>query len=252
MNNSVYQGDSLEVLKSIPEGIVDLTVTSPPYFNAKMYSQYKTYKDYLDTMRDIFTEVFRVTKKSRMVIVNISPVIIPRESRSKQSYRIPIPFHFVPLMEQIGFEFLEDIIWEKPSGAAIPRNRSFFQHRKPIAYKPNIVTEYILVFKKPAPFLIDKVLKDEPITDRDIQWTNIWKMQPETHSIHPAPFPEVLAKNCITYYSYQGDLVLDPFAGSGTVGVCCEAMNRKYIMIEQDKEYCEIIKQRLIQYEATK
>jgi len=247
--DSIITGDSAVVLQGFEPDCIDLTVTSPPYFNAREYSQYKTYQDYLGVLENIFTEIFRVTKPSRMVIVNLSPVIVERTKRSEQSYRIPIPFHFVPLMEKIGFEFLEDIIWRKPDGAAIPRNRGFFQHRKPVAYKPNVVTEYILVFKKPAPFLIDKVLKNEPITDYEIEWTNIWNIQPETRSKHPAPFPEKLAGNCIAYYSYEGDTILDCFCGSGTTLKMASLLNRHYIGIDTSAEYVALANERVAQLE---
>jgi len=93
---------------------IDLIVTSPPYFNAKEYSQYDSVSEYLGIMKDIFLETERVIKEGRMCVINISPVLVAREKRSKQSYRIPLPYYFVPMMEEIGFEFLEDIIWEKP------------------------------------------------------------------------------------------------------------------------------------------
>jgi DNA modification methylase len=243
--NLIINGDSETVLKDVPENSVELTVTSPPYFNAREYSQYETYKTYLATMKRIFTEVYRVTKPSRMCIVNVSPVIVPRKKRSEQSYRIPIPYHFVPMMEDIGFEFLEDIIWKKPDGAAVNRRAQFYQSRKPVAYKPNLVAEYILVFKKPAPFLFDAVLKDEPITDTDIEWTNVWEINPETKSKHPAPFPEELVRKCVSYYSYKGELVLDPFCGSGTTPFVANKMERRYIGIELNPDYVEIAKNRL-------
>jgi DNA modification methylase len=171
--------------------------------------------------------------------VNISPVLVQRESRSKQSYRIPLPFYFVPMMEDLGFEFLEDIIWRKPAGSVPNRNGGFYRHRKPVAYKPNIVTEYLLVFKKPASFLIDKVLKSDPdsLVSGDYEKTNVWEINPNTSSWHPAPFPEKLAENCIKYYSYKGDTVLDPFAGSGTTAIVAENLGRNSVIIEQNKEY---------------
>ena len=105
-------------------------------------------------------------------------------------------------MEEIGFEFLEDIIWMKPDGSAPNRNGGFYRHRKPIAYKPNIVTEYILVFKKPAPFLIDKVIKNESLVADGYERTNVWQFNPDTSNWHPAPFPEALAERVIKYYSF--------------------------------------------------
>lgn len=245
MINQVIQGDCLEVMKDMPDKSIDMILTSPPYFNAREYSQYKSVQDYMEQMKEVFACVYKVLKESRMCIINISPVLVEREKRSRQSYRIPLPFYYVPMMEKIGFEFLEDIIWVKPDGSAPNRNGGFYRHRKPIAYKPNIVTEYILVFKKPAPFLIDKIIKKESLVDDGYERTNVWHIQPETKSKHPAPFPKELAEKCIRYFSYENDVILDPFAGSGTTGVACQNLNRNYILIEISPEYIDIINNRL-------
>lgn len=237
--NKIYCMDNIEGMREyISDESIDLTVTSPPYYNAKEYSQYKAYDSYLEILKNTFTEVFRITKPSRMVVVNISPVIVPREKRSEQSHRMAIPFHFVSIMEKIGFEFLEDIIWKKPNASVKNRIGSFLQHKKPVAYKPNIVTEYILVFKKPAPFLIDKILKDEPIEDCEIENTNVWEIRPETKSKHPAPYPEELVKKVISYYSYKNDVVFDPYMGSGTTAKVSKDIGRNYIGFELLEKYC--------------
>ena len=247
VKNQLICGDCSQELKKLPNESIDLILTSPPYYNAKNYSSYQSLDEYMSKLNQIFIECLRLLKPSRMCIVNISPIIEKRESRQTQSKRIPLPFYFVPMMEQIGFEFLEDIIWKKPEGAATHRG-IFARHRKPIAYKPNIVTEYILVFKKPADFLIDKILKDDSLIIGEYERTNVWEMTPETRSDHPAPFPEKLAENCIKYYSYENDLVLDPFAGSGTTLKMAKLNNRNYIGIEISQEYCEIINKRLEKY----
>jgi len=241
----LIQGNCLEKMKDIPDGSLDLILTSPPYFNARDYSQYKSVQDYMAQMKEIFTMAYDRLKESRMCVVNISTVLVKREKRSKQSYRIPLPFYFVPMMEEIGFEFLEDIIWMKPDGAAPNRNGGFYRHRKPIAYKPNIVTEYILVFKKPAPFLIDKVIKNDSLVGDGYERTNVWKINPETKSKHPAPFPKELPQKVISYYSYEGDTVCDPFMGSGTTGVVCKNLNRNFIGIELDPKYFKIAEKRI-------
>ena len=243
--NNIYCGDCLDILKEIDDSSIDLIVTSPPYFNAREYSYYKTVEEYMRKMGEVFNKCFTILKESRMCIVNISPVIVKRTKRTEQSYRIPLPFYFVPMMEKIGFEFLEDIIWEKPSGSAINRNGGFHTHRKPIAYKPNIVTEYILVFKKPAPFLIDKVLKNDSFVKDDYEKTNIWKINPETKSEHPAPFPISLVDKCVRYYSYEDDTILDPFIGSGTTAVACKLTGRNFIGIELNQKYVDIANKRL-------
>lgn len=252
MTIQLLQGDCLEKMKDIPDGSIDLTVTSPPYFNAREYSRYDSVGEYMRQMKSIFSGVFEKTKESRMCVVNISPILVEREKRSKQSYRIPLPFYFVPMMEDVGFEFLEDIIWVKPDGAVPNRNGGFYRHRKPVAYKPNIVTEYILVFKKPAPFLIDKIIKNESLVGDDYERTNVWKINPETNSEHPAPFPEKLPKKVISYYSYEGDTIFDPFMGSGTTGVACVNTNRNFIGIEKDGKYFELAKERIAEAEMRK
>lgn len=232
MDSHFYNEDCNDTISKLGDGSVDLVFTSPPYYNARSYSQYKDVHEYMDKMKQIFIGIERILKPSRMCVVNISPVLVRRMKRSEQSYRIPLPFYFVPMMEKIGFEFLEDIIWKKPDGAVFNRNGGFSKNRKPVAYKPNIVTEYILVFKKKTDFLIDKVLQNNSLVGDDYEKTNVWEIQPKTNSWHSAPFPEKLAENVIKYYSYEGDVVYDCFAGSGTTGKVAERLNRKYIMSE--------------------
>lgn len=235
--NRLFNEDCRDTMRRMANDCLHLVLTSPPYFNARKYSQYASVTNYMSEMKSIFRECHRVLMPSRMCIVVISPVLIERESRAQQSYRIPLPFYFVPMMEEIGFEFMEDIIWKKPDGSAKNRNGGFSQHRKPVAYKPNIVTEYILVFKKKAPFLLDKILQEHSLVTMDYEATNVWQINPETDSWHDAPFPEKLAENCIRYYSYEGEIVYDPFGGSGTTGKVAEDLGRNWIMSELKSEY---------------
>lgn len=241
----IFNENCKTTMIKLEDNLLDLIVTSPPYYNAKDYSYYNSVKDYMGQMKDIFTLVYDKLKLSRMCVINISPVLVQRKNRNKQSYRIPLPFYFVPMMEEIGFEFLEDIIWVKPDGSAPNRNGGFFRHRKPVAYKPNIVNEYVLVFKKPAPFLIDKVLKNDSLVDDGYERTNIWKLNPDTSNWHPAPFPESLVERIVKYYSYENDIVYDPFAGSGTVGKVCKRLNRNAILSELKEEYYEKMKEEI-------
>ena len=171
---------------------IQLTITSPPYYNVKDYVNYSDYKEYLATLKNVFTLIHDITDDGRMCCVNLSNILIQRESRNSESSRIPLAFHFVPLMEDIGWKFIEDIIWVKPEGAAKNRNGGFFQHRQPVAYKPNIVNEYIFVFQKPSKHLIDKIVRgydaitslNSKVTD-GYERTNVWKINPETKSKHP-------------------------------------------------------------------
>ncbi len=121
---NLYNDDCLNKLKYIDN--VDLIITSPPYFNVKNYSHWETYEDYLKWLREVFILIFNSLKEGRFCCVNISNIIIPRENRGCESKRLPLAFHFVNIMEQIGFKFIEDIIWEKPSGSVFNRNVVFF------------------------------------------------------------------------------------------------------------------------------
>ena len=112
MTQTIINEDCITGLKKIDGNTVHLTWTSPPYYNAKSYSEWETYDDYLNFLREVFTEIFRVTKDGRMCIVNLSPVIVQRESRSSESKRLPIPYDFFPIMKEIGWKYLDDIVWE--------------------------------------------------------------------------------------------------------------------------------------------
>ena len=110
MNQKIINKDCIEGIKELENETIHLTCTSPPYYNAKLYSQWLTYDDYLDFLKEVFVDVYRVTLPGRMCVVNLSPVIIPRKSRSNESSRLPIPFHFFTIMEKIGWKYLDDIV----------------------------------------------------------------------------------------------------------------------------------------------
>ena len=219
----IIHDDALNYLTEMDGDCVHLTCTSPPYYNAKAYATWPTYEKYLQFLEDIFREVHRVTVQGRMCAVNLSPVIQARESRAHESKRLAIPFHFFSIMERLGWQYIDDIIWLKPEGSAVNRNGGFFQHRKPVAYKPNLVTETILIFKKPAPFLIDKTVRsyapdilEQSLVADGYERSNVWQFNPETTSKHLAPYPKELSDKIVQYYSFVNDVVLDPFMGSGT------------------------------------
>ena len=236
-------------LRQLPDNSVDLTFTSPPYYNARDYVQYDSYTQYLDLLELVFAEVRRVTKEGRFLVINTSPVITPRPSRSHQSQRHAIPFDLHARLH--GWDFIDDIVWVKPEGSAKNRNGGFGQHRKPLAYKPNCVTEYVLVYRKRTDKLIDwnvrqyhgQQLTDSLVTG-DYKRTNVWQIQPAFDKRHSAVFPRELCSRIIRYYSYVGDTVLDPFAGSGTVGVIAKNLQRNYIMIDCQGEYIQYMNER--------
>jgi len=249
LSNVVVLGDVLDVMKHIDEDSVHLTFTSPPYYNARDYSIYPSYTAYLDFLRDVFKDTYRITKEGRFLIVNTSPVIVPRISRAHSSKRYPIPFDLHSILTDIGWEFIDDIIWEKPEYSVKNRIGGFMQHRKPLAYKPNNVTEYIMVYRKKTDKLLDwnihqysiDIVKDSKVKN-GFETTNIWKIHPKSDKIHSAIFPVELCQKVIEYYSFKGDLVFDPFAGSGTLGRTAKSLNRKFLLAEKEPKYFDYMK----------
>lgn len=249
LKNVVVNADVLEVLKYVPNESVHLTFTSPPYYNARDYSIYPSYQAYLEFLEEVFKETHRITKEGRFLIVNTSPIIIPRVSRSHSSKRYPIPFDLHPYLVRNGWEFIDDIIWLKPEYSVKNRIGGFMQHRKPLMYKPNAVTEYLMVYRKATTKLIDwnirnydKAIVEESRVSDGYETTNVWKIDPCFDKVHSAVFPVELCKRVIQYYSFKGDLVFDPFAGSGTVGRTAKAMGRKFFLTEKNEIYFEYMK----------
>jgi len=249
LKNIVVNADVIEALKIVPDESIHLTFTSPPYYNARDYSIYASYEDYLDFLENVFKETHRITKEGRFLIVNTSPIIIPRVSRSHSSKRYGIPFDLHHRIVNNGWEFLDDIIWLKPEASVKNRIGGFMQHRKPLGYKPNCVTEYLMVYRKSTDKLLDwnirsydKEVVDASKVEDGYETTNVWKIDPCFDKIHSAVFPVALCKRVIQYYSFKGDLIFDPFAGSGTVGRTAKHLNRFFFLTEKEPKYFDYMK----------
>lgn len=253
LRNTIVQGDAEEILQELPAESVNLIFTSPPYYNARPeYTDYISYEEYLLKMRKILHNCHHVLAEGCFFVMNISPVLIRRANRNQASRRIAVPFDMHRLFVEEGYDFIDDIIWEKPEGAgwATGRGRRFAADRNPLQYKPVPVTEYVLVYRKHTDKLIDwnirshpkKVVEESKIGD-DYERTNVWRIKPAHDPRHPAIFPLELAEKVIRYYSFKGDVVLDPFAGIGTVGKAAVMLGRRFVLIEQNPEYVSIIRE---------
>lgn len=254
MKNTLVYGDVREILKSVKDESVHLTFTSPPYYNARDYSIYSSYKEYLEFLEEVFKEVHRITKEGRFFLLNTSPIIIPRVGRQYSSKRYPIPYDIHPLLIKMGWEFIDDIVWEKPEASAKNRNAGFLQHRKPLGYKPNACTECVMVYRKKTDKLIDwnikqydKKIVEESKINGDFESSNVWKIDPAFDKTHSAVFPLELCNKVIKFYSFKGDLVFDPFAGSGTFGKSALNLDRFFFLTEKEKKYVDRIKENLTQ-----
>lgn len=252
IKNAVVHGDVQEILKYVPDESVHLTFTSPPYYNARDYSIYQSYDEYLKILENIFKEVHRVTKDGRFFVLNTSPIIIPRISRAHASKRYPIPYDVHPLLVKMGWEFIDDIVWLKSEASVKNRNAGFLQHRKPLAYKPNAVTEMLMVYRKKTDKLIDwniqqyswDKVKKSKVLDK-YETSNVWRIDPTFDKIHSAVFPIELCNRVVKFYSFIGDLIFDPFAGSGTLGRAALNLNRHFFLTEKEPKYINRIKEEL-------
>ncbi|CAJ52098.1 DNA-methyltransferase [Haloquadratum walsbyi] len=266
-NGVIHRGDCLDGLRELAEDAITLGFTSPPYFNAVNYEEHvekvhgntdhwereeMSYDDYQDFLIKRFEEVFRVTRPGGHTIVNISPVHWEDE-------RVALPFHLVGWMEDIGWTFKEDIIWEKPV-AKDRRSGVLLQNPYPGYYYPSVVAEYVLVFQKEADDenknniywnrTEEEKTKNEISLD-DYQGEkskNVWKIRQVApgENEHPAPFPRELAERVIQFYSYQDDTVMDIFAGSGQTLLAAQDLDREFIGFETQHEYVEYAKNRVI------
>lgn len=245
---TLIAGDSEKTLKNLSDNSVQMIFTSPPYYNAKEYSDYKSYKEYLEKMKRIFLLCNKILEAGRFIIINVSPVITKRAGREFESIRYPIHYDYHKILEESNFYFIDEIIWIKPEPSVPNRIGGYMQTRRPLSYKPNCITESIMVYRKKCDFLLDKNINlyenFDKFYDEEINTSNCWYIPPKFNKNHPAVFPEELCRRVLKYYSYENDVVLDPFAGSGTLGDVAIKMNRIPVLCELNEKYIDIIKEK--------
>ena len=260
LRNTVGLGDCVELIEEMPAESVDLIFTSPPYFNARPeYTEYEEYEHYLFKMRQVINRCRRVLGEGRFFVMNVAPVLLRRASRNESSKRIAVPFDLHRIFTEEGYDFIDDIIWLKPEGAgwATGRGRRFAADRNPLQYKAVPVTEYVLVYRKHTDLLIDWHIRNHP--DKNLveeskiadgyERTNVWRINPAIGSKHPAAFPQELAEKVIRYYSFKRDVVMDPFAGSGTVGAAASRLDRRFVLFDNNPEYVELMRQEIVKWD---
>lgn len=239
---SLLIGDNRLSLSKIQNNQINLIFTSPPYYNARLYSDYTSYKAYLKAMQESLKQCYRILEDGRFIIINVSPVITKRVGREFESIRYPIHFDFHQILVESGFYFIDEILWIKPEYSVPNRVAGYLQTKMPLSYKPNCISESLMVYRKNSPFLLDKNIKnyDKSLkNDDELDSTNCWYISPKADKNHPAVFPEELCKRVLKYYSFKGDVVCDPFAGSGTFGRVARSMGRIPLLCEANEKYAE-------------
>lgn len=249
--DQIICSDALKALKKFKGEFVHLTFTSPP-FNAKI--QYGSYDDnlphneYIKWLKNIFTEVYRITVIGGRCVINIDAIKNQDQATSDIVYRIPIYIDVFNLMREIGWLFFDEISWSKQY---ISGNKtawgSWLSCSCPCIRRSH---EYVLVFsKKQWKLEGDPELSDMTPDEFKSYTDSVWRIYPGYRRLgnHPAIFPEELARRAIKLYSYRGNMILDPFSGSGTVPYMAKLLSRKYIGIDNDEEYCEYARGRVDQ-----
>jgi site-specific DNA-methyltransferase (adenine-specific) len=221
----------------LPDNSVGLAFTSPPYNVGKDYEGDLTFEEYLDLISRVGEEVYRVLKPGGRYVINIANL-------GRKPY-IPLHRYFYEVHEEIGFLPAGEIIWQKAEGA----NSSCAWGSWRSAKSPRLrdIHEYLLVFSKELMGRPDKGESDISAEEFMASTLSVWKIPPESAKRvnHPAPFPVELAERVIRLFSYRGDVVLDPFMGSGTTCVAAALNGRHYVGVDTVEEYCRIAEQRI-------
>ena len=230
---------SAEKMDDLIDNCVSLTVTSPPYNVGKLSDSDLSDDDYWKLIEQCFKEVYRVTESGGRLVINVANL-------GRKPY-IPFSNMFTQIMLDLGFLMRGEIIWQKSKGA----NANFAWGSWLSASNPVIrdIHEYCLVFSKDGMSKGVKgvsTLEKEEFMDSTL---SIWNINPARAKKigHPAPFPVELAERFINLYSYEKDLILDPFIGSGTTAIAAQKLNRHYVGYEINDEYCELAKTRIIE-----
>ena len=229
---------SSENMKELPDNSVHLMITSPPYNVGKDYDKNLSLEEYLFMLKKVFGDVKRVLVTGGRVCINVANL-------GRKPY-IPLHSHIIQIMSDLGFFMRGEIIWDKSSSAGASTAWGSWQSAKNPTLRD--VHEYILIFSKDN-YSRERNNKNDTITrDEFIQLTkSIWNFKATSaRSIgHPAPFPEELPRRLIELYSFENDVVLDPFVGSGQTAIAAIKAKRNYVGYDIDKIYCELAEKRI-------
>lgn len=238
LKNRILHASS-EAMHAIPDHSVHLMVTSPPYNVTKEYDQDLSLPEYLGLLRRVFGETYRVLVHGGRACINVANV-------GRRPY-LPLSDYISQMMVEIGFLERGEIIWNKGAGAG--ESMAWGSWRSASNPVLRDVHEYILVFSKGAFGRKRPEGKENTITrEQFMEWTrSVWVMKPESARKikHPAPFPLELPLRLIQLYTFTGDVVLDPFIGSGTTAVAAIQSRRTFCGYETDPAYVALAEERI-------
>ena len=241
--NKIIRGDSETILKAFPDNFVDIIVTSPPYNFGLKYENDKNkdalyWQDYFNKLNRVWQECFRVLKPAGRLCVNIQPLF--------SDY---VPTHHIISRQllELGLIWKAEILWEKHNYNC--KYTAWGSWKSPSMPYLKYTWEFIEVFCKESHKKVGDSGKIDITGDEFKKWVYAkWDIAPESNMKkynHPAMFPEELVVRLLKLFSYQNDIVLDPFNGAGTTTLVANKLERRYIGIDVSEEYCKTAEKRL-------
>jgi len=233
---------SSEAMLELPDNSVHLMVTSPPYNVGKEYDENLSLKEYRELLKSVFRETHRVLVPGGRACINVANL-------GRKPY-LPLHSYIIEDMHNIGFLMRGEILWDKGSSAS-PSTAwgTYLKANNPVLRD---IHEYILVFCKDTFTRLNPHKRKSTISKEEfLEYTkSIWKFAAERASKigHPAPFPVELPYRLIQLYTFEGEIVLDPFVGSGTTCIAALKTNRKFVAYDVDKKYCDLAEKRIKQF----
>jgi len=223
-------GDCLEILPTLSN--MDLIITSPPYFNAKEYSQFDNYQDYTDFMWEFISLSYGCLKDGGRICLNVP------DGYGRNPW-IPVYADCLKMVKNAGLILRGSIVWNKGTGAGKTSWGSWRSSSNPCLIDEH---EMIIVAHKNNPHITGSPIEKDYFLQ---SIHSVWNIKPTSSRDHPAPYPLEIPRRLITLYSGVGDMVCDIFMGSGTTGVACVQTGRNFIGIEISEEYFNIAKKRI-------
>jgi len=254
--NKIICDDVLDGLRSIPDNIASLVFYSPPYdCNLSGYGYHDDnlpWNDYIDWLKNINTECNRILRTGGRLAINID-AITNRQSDKDTEYIRPIHYYLCKMMKEIGLMFYTELIWVKQN--AVGKDSAWGSYTScshPVVRRN---TEYIFVWAKNQ-FTLPGDLEQSDMTPEEFHLYTLsaWYIQPQTKAKagHPAAFPEELVKRMVKFFTYRGDLVVDPFSGTGTTATVAYGLDREYIGIDNNPDFCAFARSRIADAEQHK
>ena len=250
INCDLICGDVIDATKTLEDDSVDLIVTSPPYNVKKSYEEDVTQEEYICMITDACKEFKRVLKCDGRFCINV-PLTMTKlnisENGEKHHIRL-VMYEWETALLAAGLKIRDYLVWNQSNSGNDTAWGSFKSASSPwIRHQAEIIIlGHTGRWKK-----LDKgesSIESEEFT----RWTvDMWTMACARHKEHPAVFPEDLPTRCIKLFSYVGDVILDPFCGTGTTLKIAKELYRSSIGIDKKKKYCDITKERIGFFQAT-